>query len=227
MNRFGNEGFSEFVYSWYMQENKQAKLINRCRKIAKTPNNHTLTRFLSDHPSLSWMKDVFAQNFDEAAKTLNALAVRETESIRRKKTMLSLSKLSKLAASNEQDRDEFVIGINKDLELIEFQEELPDYVLESYGYDTVKPAVISPKNLIHLYVCSEYRDSTELDFKKALDLLQYVNEDELRTNLKLKIWRMAILKDNWHEKNVDSPLEVLQGKMFYKLADLAIMLGKL
>lgn len=226
MNRFSNEGFSEFVYSWYMQENKQAKLISRCRKFTKTANNQTLSRFLSDHPSLSWMKDIFSQNFEMAAETLNDLALRETDSVRRRKTMLSLSKLSKLAASNDQEQDRLINGINRDLELIEFQEELPDYVLEVFGYNTLKPSVIPVKNLIHLYICPEYSDNTELEFKKALDLLQYVHEDQLKTNLKLTIWRTAILKDTWNEKNVDSPLEVLQNKMFYKLADLAVMLGK-
>lgn len=223
MNRFGNEGFSEFVYSWYMQENKQAKLINRCRKFAKTPNNQALSEFLMDHPSLSWMKNVFDQNFGIAAETLNNLALSETESVRRKKTMLSLGKLAKLACVNVDD--DFVNGINKNLELIEIQEEIPDYVLDGFGYDTVKPSVISPKNLIYLYISPDYRDSSELEFKKALDLLQYITEDELKTDLRLKIWRMAILKDSWNEKNVDSPQEILQNKMIYKLADLSIMLG--
>ncbi|GJQ78399.1 putative nuclear pore complex protein [Trypoxylus dichotomus] len=225
MDRFSNEGFSKFVYGWYMQENKQAKLINRCRKIANA-SNKTLYKFLSEHPSLSWMKDVFNKNFDGAAETLNDLALHETESVGRKKTMLSLSKLAKLAASNGPTRDDFIDETNRNLELIEFQEEIPDYVLEEFGYDTVKPAVISPIKLIHLYICPEYRDSTELEFKKALDLIRYITDYELKTNLKLKIWRMAILKDSWNEKNVDSPLDVLQNKVFYKLADLAIMLGE-
>ncbi|KRT80940.1 hypothetical protein AMK59_5694, partial [Oryctes borbonicus] len=126
MDRFNNEGFSKFVYEWYMQENKQAKLVNRCRKFNKT-SNRTLYTFLSEHPFLSWMKDVFNQNFDGAAETLNDLALHETESVRRKKTMLSLSKLAKLAASDERNQDKFVDSVNRDLELIEFQEEVPDY----------------------------------------------------------------------------------------------------
>lgn len=121
MDRFSNEGFSEYVFNWYMQENKQAKLINHCRTATKTQRNQSLSDFLTDHPSLAWMKTVFDQNYDATADILNDLAMREVESVRRRKTILSLCKLAKLINSDGQERNNYIDRINKSLELIEYQ----------------------------------------------------------------------------------------------------------
>lgn len=226
MDRFSNEGFSEYVYMWYLQKNKQGKLIDRCRKVTKPRNIQKLTSFLSDHPSLSWMQNIYDKKFETAADTLRNLASEETESVVRQKTMLSLCKLSKLAAPNTLPSDSYVEDVNSQLELITFQEELPDYVLEQYGYDTLKPCVIPAKDLINLYICSEYKDASEVEFKKALDLLIYVENEDLREELSLSVWRNAILRDSWNVETVDSPMDILQHTLFFRLADLALILGK-
>lgn len=144
----------------------------------------------------------------------------------RQKTILSLSKLAKLAGPDTEDVETYVDNINASLDLITFQEDLPDYVLQQFGYDTLRPRVLTPKELINLYICNEYSDATELEFKKALDILTFVNEEELREELHLKIWRSAILRDSWNFMNLDSPLEVLQGTLFFKLIELSMVLGK-
>ena len=224
MDRFSAEGFSEFLYSWYLKENKQGKLLKRYRKYGKAAINQKLTTFLTDHPMLFWMQSVFNKQYREAADTLKALANQETHSLIRQKTMFSLSKLAKIAEDNDCDV-EFVNDINSCLELVALQEQIPDYVLQHYSYDTLHPSVISPKDMVHLYTCIEYTDAKELEFKKALDLLIYVDDDELTNELRLKIWSAAILRDTWTERSSDSPLEILKNKLFFKLADLALILG--
>lgn len=155
-----------------------------------------------------------------------AIATAETESLTRQKTIFSLSKLAKLAGPDTEDVETYVDNINASLDLITFQEDLPDYVLQQFGYDTLRPRVLTPKELINLYICHEYSDATELEFKKALDILTFVNEEELREELHLKIWRSAILRDSWNFTNLDSPLEVLQVTLFFKLIELSMVLGK-
>lgn len=227
MDRFSAEGFSEYVYTWYLQENKQGKLIDRCRRVGKTRDVQKLSTFLADHASLAWMQHVYDRKFSSAADVLQTLASEESESVVRQKTMLSLAKLAKLAAPNVDEADPYVQNVNAQLELIAFQEDLPDYVLEQYGYDTAKPSVIPAKELINLYVCTEFKDATELEFKKALDLLVYVDNEDLQAELLLKVWHNAILRDSWNFTNIDSPLEVLQHTLFFRLADLAVVLGTL
>lgn len=155
-----------------------------------------------------------------------AIATAETESLTRQKTILSLSKLAKLAGPDTEDVDTYVDSINASLHLITFQEDVPDYVLQQFGYDTIRPTVIPPKELINLYICPEYSDAGELEFKKALDVLTFVNEEDLKEELNLKIWRYAILRDSWNFRNMDSPMEVLQGTLFFKLIDLSMTLGE-
>ncbi|XP_018569025.1 nuclear pore complex protein Nup133 [Anoplophora glabripennis] len=225
MDRFSNDGFTEYVYNWFLKENKQGKLIDRYRKIDRTKNVQKFTNFLSDHPSLSWMQQIFDQKFALAADTLQKLADEEEESLTRQKTMYSLSKLAKLAGPNTPDLEIFTTNINSCLELTAFQGDLPDYVLQQFGYDTMRPRVIPPKDLVNLYICSEYTDAGELEFKKALDILQFIDNEELREELLLKVWRSAILRDSWNYKNLDAPLEILQGTLFFRLVDLSITLG--
>lgn len=134
--------------------------------------------------------------------------------------------MAKLAGPDTEDVDTYVDNINASLDLITFQEELPDYVLQQFGYDTMRPRVLSPKELINIYICNEFSDAGELEFKKALDILTFITEDDLKEELDLKIWRSAILRDSWNFKNLDSPMEVLQGTLFFKLIELSLVLGK-
>lgn len=207
-----------------MRENKQDILIRRSRKILKNKNSQKLNSFLSNHPNLSWMQNIFEKKFDKVANTLKDLADVERDSVTRQKTMLSLCKLAKLAG-NSANEDEFVDNINFRLELVTFQEDLPDYLLEQFGYDKNNPSVISPKDLISLYCCTKYSDATEMEFKKAIDLLEYIQDIETKNEMKLHVWTNAILRDKWSDKNLDSPIEVLKSKMFFKVADLAYSLG--
>lgn len=224
MRRFSREGFSEFLYSWYVRENKQDKLIKISRKLKSTAEINVLDNFLSQHPSLSWISDIFNRQFDKAANTLQELGINEKESVRRQKTMLSMCKLARLATKGTKDTDG-IKNINLRLELIQFQEELPDYVLEHFGYNKDNPRVIPPKDLLNLYICPEYSDATEMEFKKAIDLLEHIQGVELKDELRNRIWVNAIMRDKWTDKNLDSPIDVLKIKLFFKVAELSYNLS--
>lgn len=224
MNRFQNEGFTEHVYNWYLKENKQAKLIEKCRKL-NTRNAKKLTGFLGQHPSLLWMQQIFDKQFSQASLTLSNLSEKETDSLTKQKTMCSLAKLAKLAAPNSPDTEYFLEDINSKLELISYQEDIPDYVLQQFGYNTTDPQVLSAKEIINLYICPEYSDSTELEFKKALDVLKYIESSDDREDMYLRIWRQALLRDTWQYSNLDSALDILQGTLIFKIVDVAISMG--
>jgi nuclear pore complex protein Nup133 len=67
--------------------------------------------------------------------------------------MLSLAKLA-LLASNEhpQKVEEDVSAMNRDLDLVVYQEELPEVVLSSYGYDVERLRVLTPAELVKVSV---------------------------------------------------------------------------
>ncbi|XP_025830293.1 nuclear pore complex protein Nup133 [Agrilus planipennis] len=226
MERFGAEKFPEYLYNWYLQQNKQGKLINRCKTLSKTKVSQQLTSLLCEHPSLSWLQHIFDQKFTRASEALKNLAVQETESIMRQKTMLSLGKLSRLAAPENSGTTAYLEEVNTRLELVAFQEEIPDYVLQQFGYDTLKPRVIPPKDLVYLFTCSEYKEASEVEFKKALDILVYILDDDERNELWLMVWRRVVLRDTWFDGSLESPMEFLRNTLFYRLAELAIVLGE-
>lgn len=86
--------------------------------------------------------------------------------------------------------------------------------------------MLEPEKLAQLYICDEHIDATEYDYMKAIELAGYVANEEQRSDLTIRIWCSAILRNTWSNKQPLSPLEFLQKTLFYKLADLAITIGK-
>ena len=62
--------------------------------------------------------------------------------------MLSLAKLSLLASGADTDQNNMVEEINSNLDLVAHQEQLPDVVLNAYGYEFDNLRVFSPSELI-------------------------------------------------------------------------------
>ncbi|XP_066593314.1 nuclear pore complex protein Nup133 [Prorops nasuta] len=216
MEQFSEQNFVGFLFSSYVKDGKQGQLVERCRY----GGANELTEKLSEHPTLSWVQAGLTDEYRYAANTLHALATQEKELVTRKKTMLSLAKLALLASDDtEEDMVDCINKINSDLTLIAHQEDLPSQVLTTYGYDIDKLRVLSATELITLYTCEDNVLANEFEFKKALDLLDYIEQEDETTILRLKIWAKAALKDKWDtvEKN---PEEQVQKTLFFKLIDL-------
>lgn len=77
-----------------------------------------------------------------------------------------------------------------------------------------------------LYTSEDNIDANEYDFKKALDLLDYVEEKDEKASLKLRIWARAAKRDQWDiiGKN---PEQQVQEMVFFKLMDLVHFMGTL
>ena len=131
-----------------------------------------------------------------------------------------------MLASDEPEYEvvDGVKRINHELTLIAHQEDVADHVLETYGYDVNKLRVLSPNELITLYTCEENLAATEYDFKKALDLLEYVESEDERPMLKLRIWARAARRDRWDTVS-ENPEQQIKNTVFFKLMDLVFDLG--
>lgn len=77
-----------------------------------------------------------------------------------------------------------------------------------------------------LYTCAESQISNEYDFKKALDLLEYIPEEDEKTSLKLRIWARAARCDKW-DTVTRNPEQQVQETTFFKLMDLVHLMGRL
>ncbi|XP_012252662.2 nuclear pore complex protein Nup133 [Athalia rosae] len=221
MERFAGQDFVGFLFSWYVKDGRQGKLVQRCRRGGAVE----LAEKLSEHPSLSWVQAALSDELRLASNTLHSLAMEEVELVTRKKSMLSLSKLALLAAGeHEEEVEKCLQKIDNELELIAHQEELPASVLASYGYDIDKLRVLTPSELITLYTCDENVLANEYDFKKALDLLEFVEVKEDKNSLRLRIWARAARKDRWDTVG-NNPEQQAQSTVFFKLVDLAHVMG--
>ncbi|KAF7996446.1 hypothetical protein HCN44_002078 [Aphidius gifuensis] len=219
--KFSNQDFVGFLFSWYVKGGKQGQLVERCRRGGATE----LTEKLAEHPELSWLQASLTNEYRLAANTLHSLATQEVELVKRKKTMLSMSKLALLCLTDiDNEFEETLAAIDSDLELIGHQESLPDSVLEAYGYDTKKLRVLNPIELITLYTCEENTLANEFDFKKSLDLLEYITINDEKESLRLRIWARAAKKNKW-DIVVKNPDKEISQTLIFKLISLYHMMG--
>lgn len=220
MTQFGSEGFSDFVFRWYLETGKRGRLLSH-------GTQGDLSRFLQDYTSLAWLHHIQTRDFSAAHSTLRQLAVEEMAYLSRKKTLLSLSKLCHLAASSPGAREASVeeddtMGLEE--ELILYQEQLPEPVLTAHSLDPDTMRVLSPTELVHLYTSKENIYANEFDFKKALDLLAFVPVEEV-PELKQNIWVRAVLRNTWQHMDTDNPLEAISDTLLFKTIELAFTQG--
>ncbi|XP_068683953.1 nuclear pore complex protein Nup133-like isoform X2 [Montipora foliosa] len=222
MNQFTQQGFSDFLFKWYMDKGERQKLMSM-----PEPQHEDLARFLSSHHHLSWLHDIQTRAFNQAHETLKGLAFKENSFLGKKKSLLNLSKLALLAsdADDIEKLDELII----EQDIILHQETLPIAVLEQAGLDAECMAPLTPAQLIELHVGDQNPAANEYDFKRALDILYLATSTgrySLDENvLKLHIWCRAILRDDWSSLPAKDPLITARNTIFFRTVELAYNQG--
>ncbi|XP_053314464.1 nuclear pore complex protein Nup133 [Spea bombifrons] len=216
MTQFSDQNFSDFLFRWYLEKGKRGKLLSQ-----PVSQHGQLAAFLQAHDHLSWLHEINSQDFGKAHRTLQTLANMETRYFCKKKTLLGLSKLAALAADFREDvLNEKIEEISQEEHFLLHQDTLPKQLLEEKQLDLNMMPVLSPVELIKLYISEENRRANEYDFKKALDLLDYINEDEDvdKEDLKLEILCKAIKRDVWSASDGrDDPIEGTKETIFVKV----------
>ncbi|NXU53398.1 NU133 protein, partial [Turnix velox] len=216
MNQFADQNFSDFLFRWYLEKGKRGKLLSQ-----PVAQHRQLATFLQGHEHLRWLHEINSQDFRKAHKTLQNLANMEVSYFAKKKTLLGLSKLAALASDFPEDTlQEKVEEISEQERFLLHQETLPEQLLAEKHLNLNEMPVLSACQLIDMYICDENRRANEYDFKKALDLLEYIDEEEEVDikDLKLKILCKALQRDEW--SNVDSkddPIEASKDSIFVKV----------
>nr|ABL84948.1 Nup133 [Drosophila simulans] len=208
--------FSQFAINWHLRQNRHGEVFERFKG-----NQTALAQFMRDHPSLGWIQLIFNGDFERAAKVLYELAQCETEFVARKKSMLSLAKLAAFAAA-ESDLTAQVEKINADLTLVEYQSQLGHDVLESFGFDPVEQKVLKAEEIISLNIAEENETASETEFRKALELLSYVEQPY---DMRHKIWCAAIKRDNWTDYDPNNAVHYMQKLLFYKIIEISQLMG--
>ncbi|NWI13427.1 NU133 protein, partial [Crypturellus soui] len=208
--------FSDFLFRWYLEKGKRGKLLSQ--PIAQ---HGQLANFLQAHEHLSWLHEINSQDLQKAHRTLQTLANMETRYFAKKKTLLGLSKLAALASDFSEDiLQEKIEEISEQERFLLHQETLPEQLLVEKQLNLNEMPVLSAPQLIDMYICDENRRANEYDFKKALDLLEYIDEDEEVdvNDLKLKILCKALQRDGWsNSEGKDDPIEASKDSIFVKI----------
>uniref|UniRef100_A0A8C7EFJ0 Nuclear pore complex protein Nup133 n=1 Tax=Nothoprocta perdicaria TaxID=30464 RepID=A0A8C7EFJ0_NOTPE len=216
MSQFADQNFSDFLFRWYLEKGKRGKLLSQ--PIAQ---HGQLANFLQAHEHLSWLHEINSQDLQKAHRTLQTLANAETRYFAKKKTLLGLSKLAALASDFSEDvLQEKIEEISEQERFLLHQETLPEQLLVEKQLNLNDMPVLSAPQLIDMYICDENRRANEYDFKKALDLLEYIDEDEEVdvNDLKLKILCKALQRDGWsNSEGKDDPIEASKDSIFVKI----------
>ncbi|CAB3219839.1 unnamed protein product [Arctia plantaginis] len=140
--------------------------------------------------------------------------------------MASLAKLC-LVASDETDvqTSEIWQKLESRLSLAELHTSLPRDIKIHHGLDEDDTKVLPPEELVQMYIESDSSSLTEYDYKKALDLTDFIQDMERRDDLRLRVWCACICRDDWSNCRVDSPNDELNSKMFFRLIDLVHIMG--
>ncbi|XP_074781437.1 nuclear pore complex protein Nup133 isoform X3 [Athene noctua] len=216
MSQFADQNFSDFLFRWYLEKGKRGKLLSQ--PIAQ---HGQLASFLQAHEHLSWLHEINSQDLQKAHRTLQTLANMETRYFAKKKTLLGLSKLAALASDFSEDiLQEKIEEISEQERFLLHQETLPEQLLAEKQLNLNDMPVLSASQLIDMYICDENRRANEYDFKKALDLLEYIDEEEEVdvNDLKLKILCKALQRDGWSSSDgKDDPIEASKDSIFVKI----------
>ncbi|GAB1293790.1 Nuclear pore complex protein Nup133 [Apodemus speciosus] len=185
------------------------------------PQHGQLANFLQAHEHLSWLHEINSQELEKAHTTLLGLANMETRYFAKKKTLLGLSKLAALASDLSEDTlQEKIEAMAEQERFLLHQETLPEQLLTERQLSLSAMPVLTAPQLISLYICEENRRANEYDFKKALDLLEYIDEEEDVSidDLKLEILCRALQRDDWSGSDgKDDPIEVSKDSVFVKI----------
>ena len=164
MKRFSTKGFADFLFKQYLDQGKLQQLLSFSEDFPQE-----LGKFLEPHDNLSWMHQVVTQDYNRAHQTLHRMAKGEAKYVGKKKTLLSLSKLSMLASDSTDT--ETLQTLNRELQVIEFQQNIPTEALEANGLVPEEMPPLQPEEIIQLYVGDKNFDGDEMQYIFALEFL--------------------------------------------------------
>ncbi|KAL5105148.1 hypothetical protein TcWFU_003344 [Taenia crassiceps] len=213
--------------------------VKRARQAAET----CVSRFLQRQEArdFAWLHQLGNRDYDQASKGLLAAGVSETTSLDRRRTLLSLSKLSSIAAGNRECIENDNGLVDKHLEVLRLQEE---WMRRKPSHKDTDPAVYSAAALAQLFVSEveslqASREDLLTIFSAALRLAHLameldeteateVESAEVQHQLLLQeIWAQAVKVDSWKKPNEGEDFnEACESSFFYALLEHCLPSGE-
>jgi hypothetical protein len=124
LDKFTSTNFAQFVIKYFMEKRRLNFLLKN--NFLKRPD---LSKCFDKYHYLSWIKDIKNEKFQDAAQTLENLGREEKNSVMKKKSLISMSKLNLIASSgfdnlNPQDQ-KLMDSLNRQLDYLSYFDNLP------------------------------------------------------------------------------------------------------
>ncbi|XP_051140084.1 nuclear pore complex protein NUP133 isoform X2 [Andrographis paniculata] len=219
-------GFSCFVFKQLYETKQFSKLMRLGEEF-----QDELAAFLTQHPDLLWLHEVFLHRFSTAAETLHSLSLskdgrsissneiesngsRTTLTLARRKHFLNLAKISTMAGK-DISYELKMKRIEADLNILKLQEEIMTLIPDGEEKQSIQHKLLPVIDLIELCLKLQTRELS----LRAFDLFSGTGASFIRSNISLleECWRNAANQDDWEELHQTSLAEGWSDEMMFEV----------
>lgn len=177
---FRADNFSQTLFKYCISHEMYRELLSG----EFADEDGQLKNFLSNYPLYSWVYNIKGPDYIDVAHTLHTLGTSELQNLSRRKTLLSLSKLSSLMTINDTSQD----IRKKDDQLLYLIKVMENFGIEAEG-------VKAPETLIKILL--NQSPLALNDIVQALDIYKNANLYVSDHSIMIQIWETAFYLINW------------------------------
>ncbi|XP_050536732.1 nuclear pore complex protein Nup133 [Daktulosphaira vitifoliae] len=218
MDKLYDQNFRQIVFTWYLQHGKVVEFLrNFCRR---PKYERDIVIALEEYPKYGWIAGGLAENMNMACESLKRCWSKEESNIIRKQNQLNLYKMAFLAKHGPLINHPELEKIDKELEIVNHQINIPECVLETLNINLNNMFVLSPSEIFNHYICKENVMLDENDCLRALSVLRFIESQEEREKLSRKLWCETILRETLKyplpDQEIDDPQQLTMDLLFFK-----------
>ncbi|XP_045537978.1 nuclear pore complex protein Nup133 [Papilio machaon] len=237
MDKYAEQGVAEIAFAWLASGGGPRRALLLRELGARDPER--LARWLAARPERAQLRALHLLARRRPAPAAAALlqlltpattttspAPDNTHTVNRTTTIASLAKLCLLASEEEGPETRGALQeAEAQLSLCEHHRALPAALRPPASTGDTDWPLLGAQRLLQLYIESESEALTEYDYKKALDLTDFIEEPELREELRLQVWCACAVRARWEELGSEAAAGALRDTALYRLADLVHLMG--
>jgi len=205
---FKDQGFLDIFHNWHIEKGNFGQLLSCDRK---TNQSEDYTKLLDNHPYLTWIHQIGADNFSGAAHSLKSMADKESVFMDRQKMMLTLSSLSALAADGDVGLDDHLTDVETRLENIDHQNK----ILQSLGKDSDCYPPNKTGEIIELCL-NDNTGVLENCYMSVLHAVSLIKDIAIKKELINAVLCKCILSDSWEACQMLQLNVIVKEKLFTK-----------
>lgn len=229
MDKLYEQNFRQTVFSWYL---KQGKIVELLRNFCRKPKyERDIALALEAYPKYGWVAGGLSENINFTCDSLKQCWSQEKTNVLRKQSQLNLYKMAILAKNGPLAKYPELEEIDRDLEIIDIQLNIPECVLKVFNFDLNNMPALSPIEILNFYLHETNVSLDENQCLRAISVLKFIQNKETCEELCHHLWCETILKETLkyplHDQEVDDPIQFINKLLFFKTLTLVCEKGLL